>query len=172
MSGYVFVPGKPEPQGSMKAYVVNGRANITSDNPAMVSWRNNIRAYVLNRILPGVPEYPVEPVMLTLYFRMPRRKAEPKRVTPAHTRKPDIDKLARAALDALNGFVYRDDSQVISVQADKVTADIDEEPGLHIMWSAASSAGGAPADRSYGDATPPVAVPTPTGTPKRLQRLS
>jgi Holliday junction resolvase RusA-like endonuclease len=35
------------------------------------------------------------------------------------TAPPDIDKLARAVLDALTGIVYDDDSQVIELQATK-----------------------------------------------------
>jgi crossover junction endodeoxyribonuclease RusA len=49
---------------------------------------------------------------------MPRPKSLPKRVTHM-TKKPDIDKLIRAVLDALKGVAWCDDSQVVSVYASK-----------------------------------------------------
>jgi Holliday junction resolvase RusA-like endonuclease len=61
------------------------------------------------------------PVAVGLRFYMPRPKSKKKAVFP--TTKPDIDKLARAALDALSTVVFRDDAQVIALQARKVYAD-------------------------------------------------
>ena len=36
------------------------------------------------------------------------------------SRKPDIDNVLKIVLDALNGIAYKDDSRVVSVEADKV----------------------------------------------------
>ncbi len=33
----------------------------------------------------------------------------------AHTSRPDLDNVAKAAVDALNGVVFRDDSQIVSL---------------------------------------------------------
>ena len=43
--------------------------------------------------------------------------------------KPDIDNLAKTILDALNGIVYRDDSQVVQLAISKRYSD---EPGTFI----------------------------------------
>jgi crossover junction endodeoxyribonuclease RusA len=134
MTTTIFVPGKPAPQGSTKAYVVGGRARVTSDNPQTYSWRGVVAAVVRNAIGPGI-QLPSGPVALGLEFAMPRRASEPKRVTPAHVRKPDLDKLTRAALDALTGLVFTDDSQVVSFdRLCKRTAEIGEQPGVLITW--------------------------------------
>lgn len=48
-------------------------------------------------------------------------------------KRPDIDKLARAALDAITSAgVFRDDSQVTQLAAMKRLAGVDEVPGLHL----------------------------------------
>lgn len=39
------------------------------------------------------------------------------------TKKPDIDNIIKAVLDALNGIAYKDDTQVVQVMAQKKYAD-------------------------------------------------
>lgn len=53
------------------------------------------------------------PLMMTLRYYLPKPKSAPKtrRVWPA--KKPDIDKLDRAILDALKGRIYEDDAQIV-----------------------------------------------------------
>jgi crossover junction endodeoxyribonuclease RusA len=131
----VFVPGVAKPEGSSKAFVVNGHAKVTHDNPGTVPWRANIAWMVRASIGDGIV-FPDGPVSIGLTFVLPRRKAEPKRVTPAHTRKPDLDKLSRAGLDALTGLVYARDQQVVNFhELSKRTAGIGEQPGVWISWS-------------------------------------
>jgi crossover junction endodeoxyribonuclease RusA len=132
-SGKVFVPGTPQPQGSHKAFVVGGFARVTESNTKLNPWRTDIHATVRGVTGDGIV-FPVEPVALVLEFVMPRRAAEPKRVTPPHVRKPDGDKLARAIADSLTGLIYRDDSQVTATSWRKRTARIGETPGAHIEW--------------------------------------
>ena len=42
------------------------------------------------------------------------------------TKRPDIDNIAKTILDALNGVVFRDDSQVVELFASKAYNDKDE----------------------------------------------
>ncbi len=134
-TGDVFIPGVPKPQGSMKAYVVGGHAKVTSDNKALGPWRADIAAHIRSHIGPRIA-IPEGPVCVAVEFVMPRRAAEPKRVTPAHTRKPDLDKMLRACLDALTGLVFTDDGQVDVLGGLKRTAEPGEQPGAWIRWSA------------------------------------
>jgi Holliday junction resolvase RusA-like endonuclease len=46
------------------------------------------------------------------------------------TKKPDLDNLAKSVLDGLNGVVYLDDSQLVSLHITKV---YDHSPGVDIM---------------------------------------
>lgn len=68
-----------------------------------------------------------------LGFVLPRPKSTPKRSpTPPATKRPDLDKLTRAVLDALTNVWLADDSQVVHIEASKRIAEIDETPGVHI----------------------------------------
>lgn len=44
-----------------------------------------------------------------------------------HTKKPDVDNIAKLVMDALNGLAWHDDSQVVSLSAHKAYA---EQAGL------------------------------------------
>ena len=72
------------------------------------------------------------PVHAYLEFTMPRPKSAPKRSTPPAAKRPDIDKLARACLDAISGVIICDDSQIIELRASKRIAEIGETPGVAI----------------------------------------
>jgi len=60
------------------------------------------------------------PVRVNLEFGMPIPKSAPKKALEAyldgsvkHIKKPDVDNLAKAILDAMNDVVYLDDNQII-----------------------------------------------------------
>lgn len=56
---------------------------------------------------------PVEVDLLFLF-------AKPKSNKSAyHTQRPDADNLAKTVTDAMNGIVYKDDSQIVSIRARK-----------------------------------------------------
>ena len=57
-------------------------------------------------------------IEVELIFTLPRPKSLPKKVTH-HIKKPDIDNLCKAVLDAMNGIIYKDDSQVWKLTASK-----------------------------------------------------
>lgn len=123
-----FVPGHPAPQGS-KRYVGNG-ISIESSK-AVKPWRTDIREHVAANFT-GPPI--TGPVVVMLTFVMPRPAGAPKRTTPAAVKRPDLDKLTRAVLDALSSAgVWHDDSQVVELAADKRLAELDETPGCHIL---------------------------------------
>lgn len=73
-------------------------------------------------------ERPLEtPVMVCLYFKMPIPASYSKKRVAAcldgsekHTKKPDLDNLAKACLDGMNGIVYKDDCQITSLHMTKV----------------------------------------------------
>lgn len=52
--------------------------------------------------------------------------------------KPDLDKYVRAVMDALTGVAYADDSQVVSLYAEKVYGS---EPGVFISVRSAEGSG-------------------------------
>lgn len=51
-------------------------------------------------------------------FEIPKSYSKVKRqeaLTIGHLKKPDLDNLAKAVLDALNGLAYKDDSQIVGL---------------------------------------------------------
>lgn len=129
----VWVPGRPAPQGS-KRYVGNGVSIESSKH--VKPWRADIRAAMLDAHT-GDPM--TGPVTVLIEFVMPRPAATPKRATPPAIKRPDIDKLTRAVLDAIGSAgVWFDDSQVTHLVASKRLAERDEAPGAVITVAAAS----------------------------------
>lgn len=112
----------PQPQGSAKAFVRGRHAVITSDNVKLKPYRNEVTAVVLracNDALAVIPLAPKHaPVRLTLDFFFSRLPSIPKKRLDVVV-KPDIDKLARATLDALTGVLFVDDAQVVHLEARK-----------------------------------------------------
>ena len=121
----IWIPGIPAPQGS-KRHV--GRGILIESSKRVAPWRAVVALTVGERTTHVING----PVSLILQFVMPRPKATPKRATPPAVKKPDLDKLARAVLDALSGVAYRDDSQVVSLDASKRLAELGELPGLKL----------------------------------------
>jgi crossover junction endodeoxyribonuclease RusA len=70
-------------------------------------------------------------------FVMPRPSGTPKRSTPPAVKRPDIDKLSRACLDAITDVLIHDDSAVVHLCVVKRLAEIDETPGAKINISLA-----------------------------------
>jgi crossover junction endodeoxyribonuclease RusA len=126
----LFVPGRPAPQGS-KRHV--GRGILIESSKACGPWRTVV-AYHVAQVHTGAPLD--GPLAIRLGFVMPRPTSTPKRRTPPAVKKPDVDKLARAVLDALTGVAWRDDSQITDLRASKRLAELDEQPGVHIHLTA------------------------------------
>lgn len=141
----LVVVGVAAPQGSMRSYVVYRKSDrqpvavTTSDNPRVKGWRQTI-ADVAAREL-ARPEFAglffEGGVDLDVLFVLPRplalcTRSKAGRAFP-HLTKPDVDKLTRAAVDALKGVLWRDDSQIVDLRARKRYADAGEHPRAEIL---------------------------------------
>ncbi len=112
--------GLPVTQGSMSAFVAGGRAIITdSKRKTLKPWREALRSDALEAA--GEAWQPLAgPVKVTLLFALPKPASAPKRrrIWPVGSRSGDVDKLARAVLDAMTqAAIWRDDSQVVDLRA-------------------------------------------------------
>jgi crossover junction endodeoxyribonuclease RusA len=144
----VDVPGDPISQGSLRSFERGGRTFTKSSNAGPLErWRGDIRSEVkASQGRQRVDTWPLEgPIAMRMSFALARPQAH---FLPANSKRPkpelrldaphwapggkDIDKLARAVLDALTGFVYVDDSQVVSIVAAKRYCAPAEGPGLHL----------------------------------------
>ena len=109
-----MVRGVPAPQGSKSAFVVNGRAVMRESSKNVKSWRQAV-SFVLQDWQGAMYRGPVS---VSVIFYMPKPKSAKKGERYA-AKRPDIDKLCRAMLDAMTGIVFHDDGQVVDLQATK-----------------------------------------------------
>lgn len=121
------VYGEALSQGSMKSFARSWRDKVTGErkvramtthsNPAVVSWREDIRAAIQNQASTVFFAKPTA-VLVRAVFYLERPKSLPKKITkPVKGR--DLDKLARAACDAMTGKLYTDDKQVTDLHVKK-----------------------------------------------------
>jgi len=114
-----FVAGLPITQGSMKAFVIAGRARVTANNGSKLqAWRHAI-ATEARRVYSGPL---IEgPVIVRVWFGLLKPASAPKkrRTWPIGARSGDVDKLGRSLLDALTGVIWCDDAQVIRLEVEK-----------------------------------------------------
>jgi len=119
----------PVPQGSMRAFVINGKPVITYSSKKLSDWRLLVASMAKNHVSAAIEG----PVAITLRFRLVKPKSAPKKKRIFADKRPDLDKLIRAVLDAITGVVIRDDSQVVAITATKdygstsgVSIEVDE----------------------------------------------
>lgn len=139
------VPGVPATGGS-KRYLGqrNGRAIIVDNDKRNRSWRDAVACEAARAMKGRAPL--VGAVRVCINFSMPRPKShyssakQGEKLKPSapehHSKRPDIDKLSRAVMDALTGVVWRDDAQVCRKSAEKTYSD---QPGARIVIQALDS---------------------------------
>ena len=120
---YLTFYGEAEPAGSKQAHVRGNRAYVVDANPRAKGWKE--------RVAQAAGEQYDGPLLqgalgVSMFFYRPRplghygtgRNAGVLRASaPAYpTTRPDALKLARGVEDALQGVLYRDDSQIVLEQ--------------------------------------------------------
>ena len=132
----------PEPQGSVKAFIMEGRVDprnpctedgkpiwvtkprsiLTSDNPDLKAFRRHISSEAHNALVRAKVPKPMAgkhvPVEVGIRFTF----VKPPSVSAKRTQmvvRPDVDKLARATMDAMTGVLFEDDAQVVEISARK-----------------------------------------------------
>jgi crossover junction endodeoxyribonuclease RusA len=128
MDTFTFtVYGIPAPQGSMKAFIPRGwsRPVLTSDNKKTKPWRQEVAGSAVTAMQQSNFERRDRslPISVVVSFVFQKPKSTKKSVVHKTT-KPDVDKLARAILDALTGIVFEDDSQVVDLHVSKCFGDV------------------------------------------------
>jgi Holliday junction resolvase RusA-like endonuclease len=113
------IPVKPVAQGSVKAIIsrVTRKPMVKYDNEAALkAYRQVVSTIARQARIKQRPMFerrePVE-VRVAFFFDAP---ANPSNPFPSNG---DVDKLVRALLDGMTGEVFRDDNQVVRVEATK-----------------------------------------------------
>ena len=141
------VPG--EPRGWARARTSGARfftdTKTRSEKQAVAAWALEAGATII--------EGPVS-VTLTAYLRIPQGASKKRRAAmlageDRPTKKPDLDNIAKLALDALNGVCWRDDVQAVELTIRKFWSD---EPRLVVeispVMAATASSAGSPQNRA------------------------
>ena len=128
----IFVTGTPAPQGSKRYLGTRGGRGILVESAGerVKSWRADVR-----EAFTGVLDAPMAgAVRVEVRFHLLRPASVSVARRPLPTVKPDLDKLARAVLDALKSAgVYLDDSQVVTLVAAKTYAPAGSPAGAWIQ---------------------------------------
>lgn len=122
------VVGEPFGKKRPRARVIGGHASIHND-PA----NERYELKVINAFQQAYPdnEYPIYEKGAFVKAKIVAKYAIPKAFSKKQrllatldfirpTKKPDLDNVAKTILDALNGFVYHDDAQVVSLEIEKI----------------------------------------------------
>lgn len=119
--------GIPQTKGSTRMWKAPNMKFpvITNMNKKNKPWAQTVSAMAQQHRMEGCPF--VGPIHLRLIFRMPIPQSIPKRIPSFMTKRPDLDKMVRSVKDALTGVLYKDDSQVVCVEAHKIYGP---EPGV------------------------------------------
>ena len=157
------VHGNPAPQGSKSAVVTpDGRARViegrtTGQRHKFHTWRSAVTdaAWLAMRQQPRTTPF-LGPVHVDITFVHTRPASTP-RDRRWRTKTPDLDKLARAVLDALvTAGVMGDDAQVAQLTARKVLAFPDEQPGALVTVEQLGDLGPASVTDHLPATTPPA----------------
>lgn len=127
-----YVIGTPAPQGSKNR---GSHGQLYEASVALPTWRvDAVRQVQAAMRRDGISGYELHvPVLVDAQFRLRRPASLPRRVV-RHSRKPDLDKLARALLDILVlARLLTDDGQVARLALDKRYTRLLEDPGCQLM---------------------------------------
>ena len=122
---YFTIPGAPVAKGRPRFRAIKKFISTYTPKKTLMAEKEIRKCFeeqhpTLNLPLNG-------PISLTVKFLMPipislsKKKKEALKLTP-HTKKPDVDNLVKTVCDALNDYVWKDDSQIYMVTAIKAYA--------------------------------------------------
>lgn len=118
------VPG--EPKAKARPRVTRSGIAFTPKNTVM--YENLVRTSFQQSYQDHVPLDCEMQAIITAYFSIPKSVSNKKKelmsfglINP--TKKPDLDNIAKAILDSLNGIAYKDDSQIVSLLISKKYSD-------------------------------------------------
>jgi len=122
------VYGNPVAQGRPRATKLPTGKILVYDPKNAKEWKQLVKLQAIDRKPFALYQ---GPIVVELSFQLLRPKSLPKKVTE-HIKRPDLENLSKAVLDALKGVVYRDDSQIIELRLRKFYAYEGETAQVHI----------------------------------------
>jgi Holliday junction resolvase RusA-like endonuclease len=121
------VYGFPVPQARPRAAFKDGQIRVY-DPANSRDWKRTVHSEASRVVAERSARFPMKgPLSVSLVFHMFRPKTHAK--TLHHQTAPDVDNLAKAALDAMTGCLFLDDKQIVSLT---VTKGYGEQPGVEV----------------------------------------
>jgi crossover junction endodeoxyribonuclease RusA len=124
-----FVPGTPAPGGSKRAFFnrKTGKAMVVDACAQNKPWRSDVKAFAQEAHKNGPPLQGALKLSIVFFMARPkghfgtgRNSDKLKDSAPQYpTGKPDSTKLTRSCEDALNGVLWKDDSQIVTQSISK-----------------------------------------------------
>lgn len=117
-----LVPGKPHTQGSKFAFVNKhtGKAQmLEQDERGLRAWRKEVGAAAKPVMAAARLGVLTGPLWMRCDVLLARPKSHDDWTWPLAKNAGDVDKFARAIMDALTGIVYEDDGQVVLLTTTK-----------------------------------------------------
>lgn len=133
------VPAIPIAQPRQRQRIINGKggksfaSNYTPGKHPVNDFKAGVRMAACQAYQGAPLTGPLGVVVLLVFPRAKQQiwKTKPMPRLP-HTKKPDFDNCAKAVLDALNGLLFMDDSQVCCAHIEKCIAAGDEQPHVQV----------------------------------------
>jgi Holliday junction resolvase RusA-like endonuclease len=123
---HFHIDGDPVPKGRPKFTSIAGFMRTYTPRKT-VDYELMVRAAA--KAAMGPTDLLETPVGVYLYIRLPIPKSHSKKRKDAclsgqekPIKKPDIDNLAKSILDGMNGVIWKDDAQIVSLHVTKVYA--------------------------------------------------
>lgn len=116
---YLKFDCKPTPKGRPRSVLDRSSGTIRNYTPVKT---RNFESFLKRQAQKQYKDLPLEgPISVRMVFYVER----PKTVTRQFPEvKPDLDNYIKAVSDSLNNIVYKDDSQIVKIQALKLYAPI------------------------------------------------
>ena len=119
------IPGTPVGQGRPRFTTINGHAKAYDPEKSQ-----NYKAYVrmiATQAMQAIDFKMIEgacSIVIMAFFEVPKSKSKKFKLAALNnkewpTKKPDVDNIAKAIQDALNGLVYKDDSNIVYMSVSK-----------------------------------------------------
>lgn len=123
------VPGQPQGKGRPKASRRGNHIHMRTPEKT-VMYENWVKQCAIAELKENHIPYEVAlTAIIDMYFQIPKSGSKKlyqqrKEGDLRPTTKPDIDNSIKAILDSLNGIVYKDDSQVVTIIANKYYSEV------------------------------------------------
>jgi Holliday junction resolvase RusA-like endonuclease len=137
---HILIPGDPVAQGRPRFYPVGkpGKQHMAAvDPPKSKRWKAHAQDHMRSEV--DQPADRLDPIRLELMAVFACPKSDYRKRTPrprrSHTKRPDIDNVLKAVLDAGTGVLWIDDDQVCEVHARKIIGAQDEAPRVELSYA-------------------------------------